>query len=68
MFIPEEDYVWCLHCERAAEREKWIKNNEECPYTDCDGSPLDAWPWSTPQKENNYPKRPKPDKVYPLYK
>lgn len=40
-----KNYVWCLHCERVWPKSEWISKDWNCPGSDCDGGPLDAWKW-----------------------
>jgi hypothetical protein len=63
--LPQEKYLWCLHCEIVHLKEKWVKNGCECP--NCGAGFLDAWRWSRLVYENYYPEKPVIGKVYPLY-
>lgn len=63
--LANEPYLWCLHCERAASRTLW-NHCERCPYPGCDGSYLDAFPWSGFATDSQYPTVPVQGHVYPL--
>ena len=75
--ITENDFTWCLHCERAflteTARQITVKGEELqlCHYPDCDGTLIDFWSWSDVRKDKNglerYPAIPEIGKVYPLY-
>lgn len=63
-------YVWCLHCECVWPKSDWISNRWHCPGVNCDGSPLDAWPYESNFLTDNYPDSPKnpvPGFHRPLY-
>lgn len=63
-----ESHIWCLHCERVWPVEYWQSNGFHCPGQDCDGSPIDAWPWSKlADGHNHYPEHPATGGGYPLY-
>lgn len=66
--IPNTKYIWCLHCERVALREDWVKNDCNCVYEGCSGSELDAWAWYKIVRANPlYPTKPEFNKEYALY-
>jgi hypothetical protein len=60
-----EDYtwVWCVHCMRCYRP----GTGGWCPYKDCDGSELDAWPWARLVGVFGYPAVPEVGKVYTNY-
>lgn len=64
-FLPDEEYNYCIHCEKPAKRDDWLVA-AKCPYI-CDGSPLDSWSWEMIRKYNNYPKVPEMNRKYPVY-
>ena len=63
--------LWCLHCERAffMREMRCVKTLWLCAHEDCDGDLLfDVWLWAKVREFNpEYPERPEPGKVYPLY-
>lgn len=65
--LPKDEYIWCLHCERADTYINWLNNYGYCTYSGCSGSLLDAWEWSEIRKYNNYEQVPKHKKYYPMY-
>lgn len=60
--IPKDDYLWCLHCERACTEESW---QEYCP--NCNALPLDSWSWKKVSTANSYPVISDLSTEYPLY-
>jgi hypothetical protein len=71
----EDDFMWCLNCERAYSDEPPRVIFEEddffelCPFEDCDGSILlhsKDWEWVRSCRPE-YPERPESGSVYPLY-
>ncbi len=64
-------HLWCLHCERTYEREKWRNKDglQMCPYLDCDGDAvIDAWDWATIREHHReYPEFPEFGTRYPMY-
>jgi hypothetical protein len=67
----DNEYFWCLHCERVEHGSQWQKYGWWCPYPGCDGSLLDCSPWvedSWPRRQHKeYPSKPIIGKLYPLY-
>lgn len=75
------DWVWCLHCERVFRYGEYREESapaglarvgmevlQLCPYGECDGSPLDVWPWAVVRRANpGYPEVPERKRAYPLY-
>jgi len=62
----QDDFVWCLHCERPYRYEKWVANKKECP--NCGASMfMDGWNWSFLVENVGYPEIPEEGKYYPLY-
>ncbi len=46
---------WCLHCERVSLATEWRANGWRCPYSDCDGSGLDAFAFGDFEPGKCYP-------------
>jgi hypothetical protein len=69
--VQRSRFLWCLHCERTYEREKWrnIGELQMCPYLDCDGDTVvDAWDWEKVRDHHpDYPATPDFGTHYPLY-
>lgn len=62
-----KEFIWCLHCERVSKDDDWFKNDEFCPYKDCDGGYFDKWSYDFVAEKNNYERVPKKGKKYKLY-
>ena len=62
------EWAWCLHCERVEKVEAWENAKNHCPYSDCNGSPLDAWEWEIIYGYNShFEEVPIINKKYPMY-
>ena len=72
VFGPDSgsEYMWCLHCERAYQREEFreVDGLQMCPYDDCDGDTvIDALDWNEIREDYpEYPAAPEKGKVYPM--
>ena len=62
------EYLWCLHCQRTYEHNKWrtVEGLQMCPYLECDGDAvIDAIDWTVIRDANpDYPEKPKWGKTY----
>ncbi len=54
----EDDYYWCLHCERVHWAEAWAAKKWCCPTRGCDGRLRDAQPWTTCRARQAWPAYP----------
>jgi len=72
----EEEFSWCLHCERAYRTGEYrlVGELQMCPYDGCDGDTFfDAWEWTRIREpyfggEAEYPEIPELGKRYPMYR
>jgi hypothetical protein len=66
--MSQEEYVWCLHCEKVNKRGEWQGNECFCPEDGCNGHWGDDWDWGEVRKIHpEYPLKPIKGKKYPLY-
>jgi hypothetical protein len=42
--VEPDQPLYCVHCERTYPAREWVANDWDCPWSDCDGGPLDCWP------------------------
>lgn len=58
-------FLWCLHCEAVAARERW-EAVRRCPG--CGAGWGDAWPWARIREVNpDYPEVPAEGELYPQW-
>ena len=61
MKYTDEQWLWCLHCERFFQHKDLI--GEDCPLPNCNGAGLeldifswDSWPQQNPELKKHWPK------------